>query len=208
VVDRIVVCLRADDPISRAGVASQLRPRPEIRLQEEGEETAAAVVVVVVETIDEESLRILRHIRRTTAARMALIATRIDDQQLVGAAECGVAGILRRSEATPERLVQVINAVARGEGCVPADLLGRLLEQVGQLQSQVLAPRGLNFSGLTDREIEVVRLVAEGYDTGDIASKLAYSERIIKNILHELVTRLHLRNRSHVVAYALRQGLI
>ncbi|QXE33813.1 helix-turn-helix transcriptional regulator [Streptomyces odonnellii] len=205
--DRIVVCLRAEDPISRAGVAGQLRSRPEVRLVE-NEEEPAAVAVVVVDTIDEAALRTLRNVQRTVSARVALIATYIDDQQLVGAAECGVAGILRRSEATPERLVQVIEAVARGEGSLPADLLGRLLEQVGRLQSQVLAPRGLNFSGLTAREIEVVRLVAEGYDTGDIAAKLSYSERTIKNVLHELVVRLHLRNRSHVVAYALRQGLI
>jgi DNA-binding NarL/FixJ family response regulator len=206
--DRIVVCLRAEDPISRAGVASQLRSRPEIRLTEEDEEGPAAVAVVVVDRIDEAALRTLRNIQRTVSARMALIATDIDDKQLVEAAECGVAGILRRSEATPERLVQVIGAVARGEGSVPADLLGRLLEQVSRLQSQVLAPRGLNFSGFTAREIEVVRLVAEGYDTGDIAAKLSYSERTIKNVLHELITRLHLRNRSHVVAYALREGLI
>ncbi|MGO4426651.1 response regulator transcription factor, partial [Streptomyces sp. MCAF7] len=47
-----------------------------------------------------------------------------------------------------------------------------------------------------------------GYDTADIAMKLSYSERTIKNVLHAVMTRLNLRNRSHAVAYALRQGLI
>ncbi|MGR7000683.1 response regulator transcription factor [Yinghuangia aomiensis] len=102
----------------------------------------------------------------------------------------------------------MIRAVARGEGSVPADLLGRLLEQVGRLQGQVLGPLGLNVNGLAEREIEVLRLIAEGYETADIATKLSYSERTIKNVLHGIISRLHLRNRAHAVAYALRQGLI
>ena len=54
---------------------------------------------------------------------------------------------------------------------MPADLLAGLLGQVGRLQRQVLAPRGLRFSGLSDREVEVLRLVAEGLDTGEIARR-------------------------------------
>ncbi|MCL7376582.1 MULTISPECIES: response regulator transcription factor [Streptomyces] len=207
--DRTIVGLRAQDPISQAGVASQLRTRPEVTLTgwEDGELTPQ-VVVVVVDVIDEEALRMLRNIQRSGTARGVLVATEIDEQKLVSAAECGVAGVVRRSEATPDHLVRVIVAVANGEGHVPADLLGRLLEQVGKLQGQVLGPRGLHFTGLSSREIDVLRLVAEGYDTADIATKLAYSERTIKNVLHAVMTRLQLRNRSHAVAYALRQGLI
>jgi DNA-binding NarL/FixJ family response regulator len=61
---------------------------------------------------------------------------------------------------------------------------------------------------LAPREIDVLRLVADGYDTGEIATKLAYSERTVKNVLHDVTTRLQLRNRSHAVAFALREGLI
>ncbi|EST31730.1 hypothetical protein M877_06225 [Streptomyces niveus NCIMB 11891] len=126
----------------------------------------------------------------------------------MSAAECGAAGVVRRSESTPEHLVQVISTVARGEGHLPADLLGRLLEEVGRLQGQVLGPRGLHFTGLAPREVDVLRLVADGQDTAEIATRLGYSERTIKNILHSVMTRLQLRNRSHAVAYAMRQGLI
>ncbi|MET9643161.1 LuxR C-terminal-related transcriptional regulator [Streptomyces syringium] len=203
-----MVDLRAQDPISQAGVASQLRTRPEVRLVDRGGTEDAQVVVMVVDIVDEVALRVLRQVQRTSTARGVLVTTQIDEQQLVSAAECGFVGVVRRAEATPERLVQVIGAVARGEGYVPADLLGSLLEQVGRLQGEVLGPRGINFNGLSAREIEVLRLVAEGYDTADIALKLAYSERTIKNVLHAVMTRLNLRNRSHAVAYALRQGLI
>ncbi|GAA1720587.1 helix-turn-helix transcriptional regulator [Streptomyces yatensis] len=202
------MALRAQDPLSRAGVASQLRTRPEVRLIDWDEPDSPQVVVVVLDVLDDGALRVLRQIQRTSAARGVLVTTQIDEQQLVNAAECGFVGVVRRAEATPERLVQVIAAVAKGEGRVPPDLLGSLLEQVGRLQGQVLAPNGLNFTGLATREIEVLRLVAEGYDTADIAMKLSYSERTIKNVLHAVMTRLNLRNRSHAVAYALRQGLI
>jgi DNA-binding NarL/FixJ family response regulator len=83
-----------------------------------------------------------------------------------------------------------------------------LLEHLGRLQRQVLLPQGLHFSGLREREIDVLRLVAEGFDTSEIAQKLSYSERTIKNILHDVTSRLGLRNRSQAVAYAARAGLI
>ncbi|WP_329036568.1 response regulator transcription factor [Streptomyces sp. NBC_01725] len=207
--ERTTVALRAQDPISRAGVASQLRARPEVSVMEwDAEDVSPQVVVIVVDTVDEEALRTLRHIQRTSTCRTVLVTTDIDEQKLVSAAECGVAGVVRRSDSTPEHLVQVIGTVARGEGHLPSDLLGRLLEEVGRLQGQVLGPRGLHFTGLAAREVDVLRLVAEGYDTADIATKLAYSERTIKNVLHSVMTRLQLRNRSHAVAYAMRQGLI
>ena len=97
---------------------------------------------------------------------------------------------------------------AAGDGTIPPDLLGRLLSQLRDLQSNVLSPRGLTLAGLAEREIEVLKLVAEGLDTGEIAEKLCYSERTVKNVLHHLTTRLQLRNRSHAVAYAMRNGLI
>ncbi|MFJ6806416.1 response regulator transcription factor [Streptomyces anulatus] len=207
--ERITVVLRAQDPISQAGVASQLRARPEVSVVERDDgEPTPRVVVMVVDAVDDEVLRVLRNIQRTSTCRTVLVTTDIDEQKLVSAAECGVAGVIRRSESTPDHLVQVIGTVARGEGHLPSDLLGRLLEEVGRLQGQVLGPRGLHFTGLAAREVDVLRLVAEGYDTADIATKLAYSERTIKNVLHSVMTRLQLRNRSHAVAYAMRQGLI
>lgn len=205
--DRIAVDLRASDPISRAGVASHLRLRPEVRLIDRDPETAA-VVVVVVDGVDEEVLTVLRQIHRTGGARGVLVISIIDENQLVKAAECGFIGVIRRSEASPEKLVEVIAAVARGEGHVPPDLLGSLLAQVGRLQNEGPNAHGLNLTRLNAREIEVLRLVADGCSTADIALKLAYSDRTIKNILHSVMTRLNLRTRSQAVAYAMRQGLI
>jgi DNA-binding NarL/FixJ family response regulator len=206
--DRVSVSVHARDPISEAGVASQLRPRPEVRVVRSDEVDLADVAVIVVDAVDDDAVQLLRRVQRGGVARTVLVASRLDDGGLVAAVECGVVGLVRRCDAMPDRLVQVIVSAAAGDGSVPPDLLGRLLDQLGRLQRHVLSPRGLTFTGLAEREIEVLRLVADGYDTGEIASKLAYSERTIKNVLHDVTTRLQLRNRTHAVAYAMRQGLI
>lgn len=205
--DRIPVVVHSRDPISSAGVATQLRHRPEVLLV--GDDlTTAQVAVVVSDEIDEDTTRTLRALRRGSCPRVVVVATRLDDAALLAAVEIGVQGLLRRAEASPERLVAAVQAAAAGDGTVPPDLLGRLLAQVGRLQREVLAPRGLAFSGLTDRETNVLRLVADGYDTAEIAGRLAWSERTVKNVIHDITTRLQLRNRSHAVAYAVRAGLI
>jgi DNA-binding NarL/FixJ family response regulator len=208
IVERIGVHVHARDPISRAGVVSQLRPRPEVRVLDARDADAATVLLVVVDGVEEQTVQLIRATSRAGSARVVLVAGRIDDQDLVSVVEAGVVGVVRRADATPERLVQVIRAAAAGEGTVPPDLLGRLLHEVGRVQRQVLGPRGLSFSGLAAREIEVLRLVADGYDTVEIAHALSYSERTVKNVLHDVTNRLALRNRSHAVAYALRQGFL
>lgn len=205
---RVPTYVYADDPILQAGVISQLRTRAEIDIVEASELDRAQVGVAVADTLDEETLRILRALWRAGIAHLILVMRAIDDSAVVSAAEVGVSGLLRRAEATPDVLVRTIRKVAEGEGVIPSDLLGHLLGQVGRLQRQVLSPRGLTFTGLSDREIEVLRLIADGHDTNEIARQLCYSQRTVKNVLHDVTTRLQLRNRSHAVAYAVREGLI
>lgn len=206
--DRIAVYVFAHDPISQAGLASQLRGRPELHVVDDDIDRAQ-VAVVVVDEVDDETTRVVRAVQRNNGIpRVVLVVTRLDDAGMLAGVEAGACALLRRSEALPERLLAAVRSAATGDGSVPADLLGRLLEHVGQLQRQVLSPRGITLSGLTEREIEVLRLVADGYDTAQIASSLAYSERTIKNVIHDVTARLNLRNRSHAVAYAVRQGLI
>ena len=119
------------DPISQAGVISQLRMRPEVRVVDDAAQ--ASVALVVADAVDENTIRLLRTMRRDGQPRLVLVATAVDDAAVVTAAEAGVGGLLRRTDATPEMLVRTIQRVASGEGEIPPDLLGRLLEQVGRL---------------------------------------------------------------------------
>lgn len=206
--ERIPISIHADDPISLTGVAGALKPRPEVLVLQAEEAHQAKVAVVVSDGVTEQTLRILRSTTRASGAPLVLIVTQIKECDLVAVAAEGVLGLVRREEASPERLVAVVRSAAAGEGAVPPDLLGRLMDQVRHVQNQVLAPRGLHFNGLTDREIDILRLVAEGFSTVEIAAKVAFSERTVKQILHDIQVRFQLRNRCHAVAQALRHGLI
>jgi|SRR5689334_11499371 DNA-binding NarL/FixJ family response regulator len=205
---RIPTYVYATDPLSEAGIVSRLRPQPEIDLVAEDEIARAAVGTVVADAVDSNVLRVIRSIQHLGCTRVVIVIPEPDDAAILTLLEAGACGILRRAEASSTALVTLIESAARGEGSLPPDLLGRLLHQVGQLQRQVLAPRGLTMNGLTEREIDVLRLVAEGFDTEEISEKLAYSQRTIKTVIHDVTTRLCLRNRTHAVAWALREGLI
>jgi DNA-binding NarL/FixJ family response regulator len=202
----IAVSVHAGDRISESGVAAELSGWPEVRIVGSAEE--ATVALVVADDAGEEALRMIRAAGRAGGCRVVLVATRIDDRGLLVALEAGTCGFIRRADASGVSLVGAVRDAAAGDGTLPSDLLGRLLLQVGRLQRQVLAPRGLSFNGLSEREVDVLRLVAEGLDTSEIAEQMCYSERTIKNVIHDVTTRLQLRNRSQAVAYAMREGLI
>jgi len=205
--ERIPIFVSACDPLSRDGVASQLRGHG-VELVDERGLGPDVVGVVVVDEMDDQGVSEVRSLRRRGVDHVVVVAARLDDGGLLAAAEAGASGVLRRAQASPQSLLASIRSAAAGEGSLPPDLLGRLLGQVGRLQRQVLAPRGLTFSGLTDREVRVLRLLAEGFDTAEVGRQLFLSERTVKNVVHDVTSRLNLRNRTHAVAYALRQGLI
>jgi DNA-binding NarL/FixJ family response regulator len=205
---RIPVTVHAPDPISLAGVTSQLNQRPEIRLVDEDSRQPGTVAVLLAVALDERTLSRLRQLVRADGVRAVLVANLIREAELLQVIDCGVGAIVWRHEATGPRLLQAVIAASRGDGDLPSDLLGRLITQVGIMHRNAKHLPGDPASGLTPREVDVLRLVAEGMETGEIAGKLSYSERTVKNVMHSLTTRLRLRNRAHAVAYALREGYI
>jgi DNA-binding NarL/FixJ family response regulator len=206
--DRVTVALYAADPILRVGIVQQLRQRPEVDLLADADAEGAQVSLVVVDNVDDDVADLLNRLRLNSSTRVGLVASTLGSGALQRVIECGVPAVLRRAEADQDRLVHLVLATANGEGVLPGDLLGKLLSHVGSLQRSALDPQGLSLSTLTTREADMLRLVSEGLDTAEIARKTAYSERTVKNVLHEIITRLQLRNRAHAVGYALRNGLI
>jgi DNA-binding NarL/FixJ family response regulator len=205
---RVSVVVYAEDPVLRAGVVHQLRSRPEVEVLAPQEESQAAVSLVVVDEVDDTAARLLRRLQRSTTTRIGVVVGRIDQEALQTTVDCEVAAVIRRSDASQDRLVHAVVAMARGEAVLPGDLLATLLNHVGKLQRNALDPNGPALSTLTPRETDMLRLISEGFGTAEIAVQLSYSERTVKNILHGVTTRLNLRNRAHAVGYVLRHGLI
>lgn len=212
-IDQVPVLLHTTDAITHGGVIAALRTRPEIRLLDTdeldaGEHEPRAVALVVVERPDDAVQQVLRSLQCRGFAGIVLVTGDLDDTNLLDAVSVGVSAVIRRGDATPDTLVRLIRATAAGEGALPPDLLRRLLNRVSRLQQNVLRPHGWNLAGMSARETEVLRLVADGYETKEIAERLCYSPRTVKSILHDITNRFQLRNRTHAVAFALREGLI
>lgn len=206
--DGIPTYVHATDRLSLAGMAAELRSHPDLYLVAENEIGPDTVGIVAVRALDERSLADLRALSSSGCERIVLVVDELTGVSLLPAVECGVRAVARRHEVTSDLLARLVVTTAAGEGRVPPDALGTLLRQVARLQRNVLAPMGLSASGFSPREIEVLKLVAIGMDTNEIAEKLTYSERTIKNILHEITNRYQLKNRTHAVAFAMREGLI
>jgi DNA-binding NarL/FixJ family response regulator len=208
--------VHADDPVVHSGVQSLLRPRPELSLHPEDESSSASVLVLCVDSVDASALAVLRMYWRTKALQTVLLVGQILEAELFEALECGVRTIVRRQEASPERLVHAIRMADSGAGDLPPDMLGNLLGQIGLALRSGSGSRSAAggartaapLPGFSQREVDVVRLVGEGFDTREIAAKLSYSERTIKNVIQGIMLRLNLRNRAHVVAYAAREGYL
>ncbi|MCP2163585.1 helix-turn-helix transcriptional regulator [Goodfellowiella coeruleoviolacea] len=201
--ERVRVAVKASDPLSQAGITSYLTSRPEV-LVVTGQPADADVVVFAADRIIPAVAALLRRIAGETGLPIVLVTGELDESELLGIAECRVAVALPRIAATGDRLVDAVWAAASGGSGKPAEL-ARRFERV---RREVLGRHRPVASDLAPREINVLRLMAEGWDTAEIADKLCYSERTVKNVIYAMTNRLNLRNRPHAVAYALRAGVI
>ncbi|GLY53124.1 response regulator transcription factor [Lentzea sp. NBRC 102530] len=205
---QVRVAVHSTDPMGYVGLSYFLKARPEVQVVEKDGPNPPDIIVFSTERLTSEAMGWLRQISADRRVPIVLMATALTDAPLLAVVECGVVAILPRTAVTGEQLVDSIQAAANGSGVMPRDVLGKLLKRVEMLQRDVLAPNGLNAAGLSPREIDVLRLIAEGWATDEIAKELRYSERTVKNVIHHVTNRLNLRNRAHAVAYAMRAGVI
>ena len=125
------------------------------------------------------------------------------DDSVLAAIQAGAVGYLSKDNLTPEILGAAVAAAANGTGVMEHELLGNLLKGVTPE-----TPDRAALTQLTEREQQVLALIADGHQTREVAEQLCYSERTVKNVLHEVVTKLNARSRSQAVACAVREGLI
>jgi DNA-binding NarL/FixJ family response regulator len=164
--------------------------------------------VVLVDHDLEDAHEFIRDLREHTGASVLVCSGRSDQRELLAAVQAGAVGYLWKETLTPDALVASLRTAATGSGVLAPDLLGDLLRTIARASNEMLEPRGLSLSPLTIREQEVLRLVADGHPTREVAKRLSYSERTVKNVIHDVVTKFNARSRSQAVAAAVREGLI
>lgn len=204
----IRVAIQAPDPITRIGLVGALRMSSKVRVVGHDHRAEAQVLVFATDRLHLAAATRLRQNMARFAIPAVLVADDIEEEQLLTAVQCGVVAALLRSAVSVEVLTDYVVTAAKGGAVLSPDMLGGLFKHVYRLRRDLNEQRGVNGLGLTHREIEILRLLSDGYDTSEISEKLSYSERTIKNVLSGVLSRLGVRNRSHAVAYALRSGLL
>jgi len=132
------------------------------------------------------------------------------DEDLFASVKAGARGYLLKNAETAE-LIEAIRRVHAGEAVIAPPLAVRLLEEFGALAEQATATSESvepAVDKLTEREVEVLRLVAQGLGNKEIADRLNLSEHTVKSHLRHILDKLHLRSRAHAAAYAVRAGLV
>jgi len=208
--DQTSVLIVAQDPISRAGVERQLVGLDDVAVLSPAAGRHPDVTVVVADTIDAQVLGWIRTIRRHSLSRIVVVAD-ASTHTIASATDAGANAVVPRFLADRRGLVWAIQQAHRPQA-EPVIAVGHSRQpappDLGQPpEASERAADGIT-EGVTERDRQVLRLLAEGCDTGEIARSLAYSEPTIKNAIQRLFVQLNAKNRPHAVALALRAGII
>lgn len=205
----IRVVLVDDHAVVRQGLRFLLEQQPDIEVVGEGKDGAQGVDLVTsllpdVVLLDllmpkMDGLTAVREMKRTTPSTQIIILTSFyEDNQVFGAIKAGAISYLLK-DASPEDLVEAVRAAARGEGVLHPMVAARVLREMQQRSP---------LDWLTARELEVLTLIARGRSNAEIAAELVIGEGTVKTHVSNILTKLHLADRTQAAIYALQQHLV
>ncbi|MFJ3671212.1 response regulator transcription factor [Streptomyces sp. NPDC090106] len=203
------VAVQADDLLTRDGTASFLEADRRVRLLPTEDVAHADVLIVLTAAVSGKTLSLMSRANLASGGRVrvVLIADTISEQQLALAVNHGLVSFLVRPYTSFSQIVAAAVEAYQGRAVLPPVLMSMLLDRMRTMQ-RTESHSGLLPIELSQREVDVLQLLAEGLDTVEIATKLSYSERLIKSVIQAVIKRLELRNRTHAVAYAIRMGIL
>jgi DNA-binding NarL/FixJ family response regulator len=201
----------------RAGIHMILEAETDIRVIGETEDGAKAVVSahklkpdVVLMDIQMPLMNGLEATRQITqtpgnTCRILILTTFERDDYVFEALRAGASGFILKN-APPEDLIAAVRVVAEGNALLAPSVTRRIINEFAQRIPRVDLKAGL--SSLTEREIEVMRLIAKGKTNAEIAADLFVGETTVKTHISNLFAKLDLRDRVQAVVYAYESGLI
>jgi NarL family two-component system response regulator LiaR len=136
-----------------------------------------------------------------STARILVITSFAEDEQIFPAIRAGALGYLLK-DSLPNELIQAIRDVYRGEPCLHSTIARKLMDELNRERD--LPPTE---EPLTERELEVLTLIAQGYSNREIGEQLHLSERTVGKYTSNILDKLHLANRTQAALYALRKGI-
>jgi NarL family two-component system response regulator LiaR len=208
----IRVLVADDHAIVRKGIRALLATEPDIEVVGEAENGREAVTeverlqpdVILMDLVMPE-VDGIEAIRRITArqpeAHILVLTSFAADDKVFPAIKAGALGYLLK-DSSPEDLVQAIHQVYRGESSLHPTIARKLLQELSRPSERPPTP-----DPLTEREVEVLRLVARGQSNQEIADQLVISEATVRTHVSNILGKLHLASRTQAALYALREGL-
>jgi DNA-binding NarL/FixJ family response regulator len=213
-VSRLRVVIADDQPMMRAGFKAVLEATGSIEVVAEaatGEEAVAAAEAhrpdVVLMDIRMPGMDGIEATRRLPRQRVLILTTFGLDEYIIEALRAGASGFLLKDAPTRE-VVEAVRAVAAGDAVLAPAVTRQLLDQVGRRLPAAVSRTPDGLGELTDREQEVLRMLAVGMSNAEIANALVVSEPTVKTHVSNLLGKLGLRDRVQAVIYAYESGLI
>jgi DNA-binding NarL/FixJ family response regulator len=211
------VVLADDQALDRRGFRLILEAEADLEVVAEAEDGQRAIdavrrhhPAVVLMDIQMPGLDGLEATRRILGdagneTRVLILTTFERDEYVFQALQLGASGFLLKT-APPEDLVTAVRVVARGEALLSPSVTRRVIQELARQQRHV--PRSPDLDRLTPRELEVLRLVAEGLSNAEIAARLYLSEATVKTHTSNVLAKLGLRDRVQAVIFAYKQNII
>lgn len=205
--------LMADDhAIVREGLRSLIATDPQLKLVGEASDGEEAVrlfaeLIPDVTLLDlmmprKDGITTIQEIKaRHPEAKILVLTSFVEDEKVFPAIKAGALGYLLK-ETSPDDLLQAIREVYRGESSLSPAIARKL---INELNRPVDAPQ--TEEPLSERELEVLVLIAEGLSNQEIADQLVVSVRTVRNHVGNILSKLHLANRTQAALYAVRKGL-
>jgi len=201
-----------DHTIIRAGIRAMLEIVPDIEVVgeaangREGVSQASRLVpdVILMDLVmpEVDGIEAIRQIKADRpGARILVLTSFAGDDKVFPAIKAGALGY-HLKDSDPDELVQAIRQVHRGEAALSPIIARKLLQELSRPSEQPPTP-----DPLTPRELEVLRLIAQGLDNQEIADKLVISEATVRTHVSNILGKLHVASRTQAALYALREGL-
>lgn len=212
--DAIRVFIVDDHPVVRQGVRSILANHADLEVVGEAENAAGLfasieplrpdVVLLDIRMPGQNGIETTQRLKREwPALKVIILTTYEEDEFLFGAVGAGADGYLLKS-ASNEVLASAIRQVGRGEKLLSPALVDKLMTEFQELTRQKTRAN----SGLTDQELTVLHMIADGATNKEIAEKLYWSEVTVKRKAQDIIEKLGAANRAQAVAEATRRGLL
>ena len=209
--DSIRILIADDHQLVRQGLEALLSIKPGVEVVGQAKDGAEAVEMALslkpdITLMDllmprKNGIEATREIKAENPdARILIITSFAEDENVYQAIKAGALGYLLK-DSSPQELMQAIQDVCDGRMSLHPNIALKLVEELNR------PPEGnITEDPLTEREVEVLKLVAKGHANHDIAEKLVVSERTVGAHVSNILSKLHLANRTQAALYALRKG--